>query len=708
MPPRADEPGVASPHDQQTAEERWRTLVEQIPAITYIADFDARSTLLWLSPQIEQLLGYSPEEMLADQDLWYRVVHPDDRERVVREEARVFDEVQPIDMEYRMVARDGRVVWLRDQDTIVHDSAGRPRLTQGVLYDITEQRRAEDALREERDRARQYLDVSGTIVVVIDAEARIVLVNSAGHRLLGYEEGELTGRCAFDVLAPPEMREAMLAAHTGAMRNGTTPGNTMESEVPTRDGGRRTVMWSGTVLHDEDGTPSALLSSGIDVTERREAEQQIAYLAYHDSLTGLPNRALLAEHMELSLARARRTSNAVALLYLDLDDFKLVNDSLGHAAGDQLLCQIAMRLQDRCRATDLLARQSGDEFLVLLSDVGGDAVGTARIAADGILEVLARPFSIAGTDFHISASIGIAVFPRDANDAEGLLGHADAAMYQAKARGRNTVAVFSGEARQSRERLSLPSRLRRAIERDELVLHWQPIVDPRDGTLRKAEALVRWDDPSRGLVAPVEFIPFAEETGLIDEIGDWVLEALCRQRLAWQAAGVDPGVTFNVSPRQLRRTAFAEHLRARLDAHGLDPSGVTIEVTESAAMGDHGGAEPVLRALAAAGFEVAIDDFGAGYSSLGRLRDLPVQLLKIDRSFLRDVPSRPEATAVVTAILELAGALGMETVAEGVETPEQRAFLVARGCAMAQGFLLGRPGPARDLEPLLRRSLARR
>jgi EAL domain-containing protein (putative c-di-GMP-specific phosphodiesterase class I) len=225
--------------------------------------------------------------------------------------------------------------------------------------------------------------------------------------------------------------------------------------------------------------------------------------------------------------------------------------------------------------------------------------------------------------------------------------------------------------------------------------------------LRKAEALVRWDDPSRGLVAPVEFVPFAEDTGLIDELGEWVLEALCRQRLAWQAEGLDPEVTFNVSPRELRRTVFAEHVSSRLATHGLDPARVTVEVTESAAMGDHGVTEPVLRDLAAAGFRVAIDDFGAGYSSLSRLRDLPVQLLKIDRSFLRDVPARPEATAVVVAILELARALSMEAVAEGVETPEQREFLVQRGCTLAQGFLLGRPGPARDLEPLLRRAEAR-
>jgi diguanylate cyclase (GGDEF)-like protein/PAS domain S-box-containing protein len=696
---------VLSPQDPQTAEARWRSLVEQIPAITYIADFDERGTLTWVSPQIEGLLGHTPEELIADQDLWYRLIHPDDRERVIAEERRVYEAVAEFDIEYRMVARNGLQIWVHEKDAIVRDGKGRPLFTQGVLYDITEQRRTQDALREERDRARHYLDMAGTIVIVFGTDGRIQMVNRAGNDLLGYEDGELLGRNAYDVLTPDGHRDDAEARMRKALISGPAHGD-VEYGVRTKDGHVRMVLWRAVVLRDDNGEATAVLTSGIDVTERREAEQQIAYLAFHDSLTGLPNRALLAEHLELALARARRTASAVALVYLDLDDFKLVNDSLGHGAGDQLLCQIAMRLQDRRRETDLLARQGGDEFLLLLCDVQGDAVENARVAADGILEALAGPFSIAGTDFHVGASVGIAVFPRDANNAEELLRHADAAMYQAKARGRNTVAVYSGEAHQSRERLSLSARLRRAIERDELILHWQPIVDPRDGMLRKTEALVRWDDPSRGIVPPIEFVPFAEDTGLIDELGEWVLEALCRQRRAWQATGLDPEVTFNVSPRELRRTVFAEHLRARLGAHELDPSRVTVEVTESAAMGDHGVTEPVLRDLAAAGFKVAIDDFGAGYSSLSRLRDLPVQLLKIDRSFLGDVPERPEATAVVTAILELAGALGMETVAEGVETPAQREFLVARGCTLAQGFLLGRPGPARDLEPLLRRASA--
>jgi diguanylate cyclase (GGDEF)-like protein/PAS domain S-box-containing protein len=698
---------VSSPRDPATAEALWRSLVEQIPAITYIADFDERGTLTWISPQIETFLGQPPGEILEDQDVWYELIHPEDVERVKAEERRVFEANEEFDIEYRMVARDdGRVLWVRERDSIVRDADGAPLFSQGVIYDITAQRRIETELHEERDRAQSYLDIAGTFVILVDTDDRIVFVNRAGCELLGYRHDELVGQDAFDFLCPAEASEATRSAHRAIAQRGRDPREPGEFAILAKHGRRHVMLWRNALMRDVAGNPTGVLSSGIDVTERLEAEQQIAYLAYHDSLTGLPNRALLAEHLELALARARRTASSVALLYLDLDDFKLVNDSLGHAAGDELLCQIALRLQDRRRESDLLARQGGDEFLLLLADVAGDAVGIARTAAEAILEALSRPFSIAGTDFHVGASIGVGVFPRDANDAEELLRHADAAMYQAKARGRNTVAVYSGEAHQSRERLSLSSRLRRAIERDELVLHFQPIVDPRDGLLRKAEALVRWDDPKRGLVPPVDFIPFAEETGLIDEIGEWVLEALCRQRLAWQADGLDPEVTFNVSPREMRRTVFAEHLRSRLGAHGLDPTRVTVEVTESAAMGDFGVTEPVLRDLVAAGFKVAIDDFGAGYSSLSRLRNLPVQLLKIDRSFLREVPDRPEATAVVTAILELAGALGMETVAEGVENPAQRDFLIERGATYAQGFLLGRPAPARDLEPLLRRAAA--
>jgi diguanylate cyclase (GGDEF)-like protein/PAS domain S-box-containing protein len=687
------------------AEVRYRGLVENVPAVAYIADWDEQGTLQYVSPQIERLLGWPAHAFIDDQELWYRCIHPDDLARVRAEEHRAWTSREPFDLEFRMFSRDGRELWVWDKEALVRD--GSPRFSQGVLVDVTPVRATESALRDERHKAQRYLDIAGAIIFVLDDDERLTLLNRAGQELLGYDESELLGRNWFDAVMPDAEREAAREAYHHVL-SGEGDGAVHESPVLTRDGERRVVAWRHVAMRDAAGRATATVSSGVDLTERRAAEEQIAYLAYHDSLTGLPNRALLQEHLELALARARRQGQAVALLYLDLDGFKLVNDSLGHPAGDELLVHVTMRLKERRRGMDLLARQGGDEFLLLLADLGREeAEGTARRVAEGLLRALTKPFMISGAEFHIGASIGISLYPRDAADADELLRHADASMYEAKAAGRNGVTVYTRDPHEPLERLSMTSRLRKALARNEFVLHWQPIVDPRDGTLSKLEALIRWQDPFRGLVMPDEFVGFAEETGFIDRIGDWVIRRVCDQVQAWEREGYAvPRVCVNVSPRQLRRPDFGARLLGAVEEAGL-ASRLTVEITESAAMADPGRTDPVLAELAGAGIEIAVDDFGAGYSSLSRLRAMPVHVLKIDRTFLQGVPEDPGATAVVTAIIELALALGMEAVAEGVEDEAQRAFLVQRGCPLAQGYLLGRPAAAREIERLLQRSGSR-
>ncbi|HEY4094126.1 MAG TPA: EAL domain-containing protein, partial [Baekduia sp.] len=666
--------------------------------------WDEDATLTYVSPQIEGLLGWPAEAFLADQGLWYRCVHPDDLDRVRAQERAAFAAGERVDLEFRMLHRDGRELWVRDKEAVVRDVDGKPRFSQGVLVDVTPVRQTETALQDERHRAQRYLDIAGAIIVVLDATANITLLNRAGAELLGYPEGELVGRNWYDTVVPSDVRETGRAAYLALLASADEDA-VNESRVLTRDGQERVIAWRDTAVRDADGTVTAFMSSGVDLTERRAAEEQIAYLAYHDPLTGLPNRALLQEHLELALARARRQGQAIGLLYLDLDGFKLVNDSLGHPAGDELLCHVTMRLSERRRNMDLLARQGGDEFLLLLADLDRDtAEGAARGVADDLLRAMTEPFSISGAEFHIGASIGISLYPRDAADADELLRHADAAMYAAKNAGRNGVTVYTGDPHEPLERLSMTSRLRKALDREEFVLHWQPIVDPRDGALRKLEALIRWQDPFRGLVMPDDFIGFAEETGFIDRVGDWVVGAVRDQVLAWEAAGyAPPRTTVNVSPRQLRRPDFGQRLLALVAQEGVARR-LTVEITESAAMADPLRTDPVLTELAGNGVEIAVDDFGAGYSSLSRLRTMPVQVLKIDKTFLEAVPHDPEATAIVTAIIELAAALGMEAVAEGVENEEQRRFLVESGCPLAQGYLLGRPVPAAEIEPLLTRA----
>ncbi len=696
--------------DLAAAELRYRELVERIPAVVYVADLDSDYALRYVSPRIVELVGHPPDALLADRELWHGLVHPDDRARVLAARRRCFEEGATLDVEYRMLAADGRERWVSDRDEIVRDDAGRALFTQGVLVDITAQRHAEESVREERDRAQRYLDLAGMVVLVLDADGRVALLNRAGHAMLGHEDGALTGRDWFACCVPEAHRDEQRASFqrlVAASAVQSEPYATAETPVLDADGQERVVRWNHAVLRDDDGTPSATLSSGVDVTEARRAERQIAYLAYHDPLTGLPNRALLREHLELSLARARRKGEAVALLYLDLDDFKLVNDSLGHGAGDELLIDVALGLRERTRATDLLARQGGDEFLVLLSDLDAEgAEEAARAAAASVLGALADPFRIGGAEFHIGASVGVSLFPRDAEDPEALLKHADAAMYEAKAAGRSEVVVYAGDPRRPIERLSLSTRLRRAIAGDELVLHWQPIVALDGGAVTAVEALVRWQHPDRGLLLPTEFVPFAEETGLIDRLGAWVAEAVNAQRLAWRAAGVALPVHLNVSPRQMSRPGFAADLVARLGADGLDLADVTIEITESLALADDGGAAPLMHDLHEAGLRLAIDDFGAGWSSLGRLRDLPVHVVKIDRSFLAGVPGCGDSAAIVSAMLGLVDALGMDAVAEGVEHEAQRRYLAGLGCPAAQGYLLGRPMPAGELDGRLATTLA--
>ena len=433
---------------------------------------------------------------------------------------------------------------------------------------------------------------------------------------------------------------------------------------------------------------------------------EIAFLAYHDSLTGLANRAALEDALALAVTEARTTGTAVALAFADLNEFKRVNDSLGHDLGDELLCQVAARLREAVRPGDLVVRQGGDEFLVLIRGLPRDGRAVAEAMGQRIADAVNRPFNLGAAELLVDAAVGISLFPDDAESPAALRKHADAAMYEAKAAG-GGVNVYGADTADPIARLELAARLRRGIERGELELHHQPILRLADRTTIGVESLVRWRDPQRGtLVPPVEFIPVAERTGVIDALGDWVLREVCAQGRAWAEAGLYPNVGFNVSPRQLRRPDVARRFAEIVSAHGIEPGRFVLEITESAWSLDASRLLPVLGELRAAGFALAIDDFGAGYSSLWRLRELPVQIIKVDRAFLTGVPDEPQAAAVYSAILQLADACGCDVVAEGVEEAEQLDFLLASGCRIAQGYHFSRPVPAAEVTPLLEASVA--
>ena len=484
--------------------------------------------------------------------------------------------------------------------------------------------------------------------------------------------------------------------------------------VRPSDGVTRFVHSQAEIRWDALGQPVTISGTVQDISERKKAERQIRLLAYFDSLTGLPNRVQFKEQLKKALSMARRSRRLVAVMFMDLDNFKKINDTAGHSAGDALLRSVAERLKEAIRATDLLshddlvatshgtvARLGGDEFTVLVPDLQR-AEDTAKVAAR-VLESFHQSFQIEGNEVFVSTSIGISIFPQDGADVEDLLKNADAALYHAKDTGRNNFQFYSSALNDSAfRRLSLEASLRKAIERNEFVVHYQPQVLARDGRLLGVEALIRWNHPDLGLVYPGQFIPLAEETGLILAIDEWVLREACAQNGAWQRAGLPRiHVAVNLSGHQFRRRDLLERVVASTEAARLEARFVELEITESVLMQHAADTLEILGELKARGFRIAVDDFGTGYSSLAYLRRFRADVLKIDRSFVRDIATSPDDAAIVAAIVTLAENLKMRAIAEGVETPLQRGFLHEQGCDLMQGNLFGRPAPADETTALL-------
>jgi diguanylate cyclase (GGDEF)-like protein len=439
-----------------------------------------------------------------------------------------------------------------------------------------------------------------------------------------------------------------------------------------------------------------------DISERKKSEETIRHLAYHDVLTGLPNRVLFEERLRIDLAQARRSRAKVAVMFLDLDRFKLVNDTVGHTGGDQLLQEVGRELSETIREGDTVARVGGDEFTFVLPGI--ERAEDAAVAAERILRRIRQPRTVAGQEFRITTSVGVTIFPRDGNSAEVLMRNADTAMYRAKERGRDNYQLFTPAMKTGlKEMLALENDLSHALERDELFVLYQPIVEIGSGRISGGEALLRWQHPRRGLVAPDEFIPLAEETGLIVPIGDWVLQAACRQAKAWHDAGLGRSrITVNVSARQVEQPGLVRAVSTALAESGLPPDCLHLELTEGVVMRQVESVISTLTELRGLGVGISVDDFGTGYSSLGYLKRFPIDTIKIDRSFVRDVTTDQNDSAIVTTVIAMARGLNLRVVAEGVETEAQLAFLRENECHEFQGFLVSRPVSPAEFEALVR------
>jgi diguanylate cyclase (GGDEF)-like protein/PAS domain S-box-containing protein len=518
--------------------------------------------------------------------------------------------------------------------------------------------------------------------------------NNAYMTHYGYRPEEIRpGVESWTDLIHPEDRERVMAG-IHAVIDGGGDAWSDEYRFRRRDASYAAVFDRGFVVRDATGRAVRMIGAAMDISERKRAEEQLTQLAQFDTLTGLPNRALLKDRLGQAISRAHREQWCTALLFLDLDRFKEINDTLGHAAGDEVLRELAQRLRACLREGDTVARLGGDEFTAILEDAG--SLEQVKMLAGKVLEVFAQPVRVREQDFFVSASIGVAVYPEGGRDVESLLKHADTAMYHAKSEGRNNFQLYAPDmSSRASERMTLEGGLRQALERGELLLHYQPIIDLRSGEAVEAEALLRWRHPTRGVLPPMEFIGIAEQSGLIVPIGEWVLREACRQAAHWRATGLPPvRIAVNLSARQFRKNGLAAVLGECLRAAGLKGDALSLEITESLLMENPEGSRRVLGEMKEMGVRIALDDFGTGYSSLAYLRHFPLDTVKIDRSFVRDLDRNPEDASIVKAMIDLAHNLQLSLTAEGVETQAQLGFLREQGCDHAQGYFFSRPVPA--------------
>jgi diguanylate cyclase (GGDEF)-like protein/PAS domain S-box-containing protein len=647
-----------------------RTLLDQLPAILYVSEVGVAGRWHYVSAGVRAILGFSPEEWMRDPGLWARQMHPADRDRVFAREDQLLQPTVPD--EYRMRHRDGAMVWVRDEAALVTDAQGCVRW-HGVMSDITDRKLAEAELER---RAEQQAAVARLGEHALEGADVAELINEAlqeAARILDVEMGA--------VLEQSD-------EHPADLTNGVI------GQIEGRDG-RWGILWLPLEAERHLGAADidfvqALANILADAIQRRASEDDIRYQAVHDPLTSLPNRVLFLDRLGQALGRP---GAQVAVVLLDIDNFKLVNDSLGHGAGDELLMKIAPRLDTALRPGDTIARLGGDEFLVLLERVP-DERAAARVA-ERIVSAFEAPFQLSAGEHFAKASLGIAMSNGEDSLPAGLIRDADAAMYQAKARGRGRFEIFDRAMRaRTVERLSVENDLRRALERDELRVSYQPIVSLRDGSVASVEALLRWEHPKRGVVLPAEFISVAEESGLIEPIGRWVLEAACTQAALWHALRPDSrplGISVNLSVRQFTQRDLEATVAQTLDATGIEPSSLCLEITESVLLEEPEGVSDTLRRLARLGVRFVLDDFGTGYSSLAHLQKFPVDALKIDRSFISGLKSSEEGEMLIRTLVQLGKALAIETFAEGIEEQDELAVLREEDCDSGQGFLFARP-----------------
>ena len=653
---------------------------------------------VYVSELYQKLSGYTDTELIGTYSL--NNIYPDDREMVREEAIKCLKGKSFEPYEYRFVKKNDKVMWVLE--TITPIVYKEDRATLGSFMDITERKRMEKALRQSEEKYRTILESIQEGYFEVDLTGNFTFCNDSMSRLTGHSKEELLGMNHKQFTNEETSKEVFQAFNN--VYNTGEPAKGFDWQIIRKNGVEGYIEASVTLQKDSSGKPTGFKGMIRDITERKRIEQQINYMATHDALTGLPNRLMFSQLLNHAIRSAQRHGKQLAVLFIDLDRFKTINDSLGHEAGDRLLKEMARRFKRSLRAVDVVGRLGGDEFIILTEEV--DELSQIANVAHKILTTTIQPMVLLGEECRVTASIGISIYPGDGTDEQTLIKNADIAMYFAKEEGKNNYQFYSKDIQsQSNKRFSIETNLRRALERNELSLEYQAKVDFKTGMITGVEALLRWQSPSLGLVTPTQFIPVAEETGLIVPIGRWVMRTACAQNVAWQSQGLPPVcMAVNLSLRQLMDDNLLEDIKAALVDSGMAPNLWELEITESMVMHDPARLIAVLTNIKKMGVRLAIDDFGTGYSSLAQIKHFPIDTLKVDRSFIRNLSQDSDNQAITQAIIAMGKTLNLTVVAEGVETQAQEDFLRDHICDEMQGFHFSKPIAPDKFADLLRKN----